>query len=54
MLKAFSSTKDMKKSAGGVQRAVRPPVGPGLNPGGGQRGKAAGSSAYLGFENLLL
>ena len=44
----------MKKSAGGLQSTVNPPVGPGQSPGGGPRGKALGSSAYLGFENLLL
>ena len=51
-LKAFSHTKNMKKSAGGLQSAVSPPVGPGKSPGGGLRGDALGSSAYLGFENF--
>ena len=44
----------MKKSAGGLQRAVSLPIGPGQSPGGGLRGKAPGSAMYLGFENLLL
>ena len=52
--KAFSHAEDMMKSAGSLQSAVSPPVGPGQSPGGGPRGKAPGSSAYLGFENLLL
>ena len=39
----------MKKSAGGLQSTVSPAVGPGQNLGGGTRGKAPGSSAYLGF-----
>ena len=52
--KAFSHAKNMKESEGGLQNTVRPPVGPGQNLGGGPRGKAPGSSAYLGFENLIL
>ena len=45
----------MKKSAGGLQSSVSPPVGPGQSPdGGGPGGKALGSSVYLGFENLSL
>ena len=44
----------MKKSAGGVQNAVSLPVCPRKSTGGGPRGKAPGSSAYLGFENLSL
>ena len=43
----------MKKSAGGLQSAISPPIVTGQNPGGGPRGKALGSSAYFGFENLL-
>ena len=52
-LKAFSHAEEMK-SAGDLQSAVSLPVGPGQSPGRGQRGKTLGSSAYLGFENLLL
>ena len=52
--KAFSHAEDMKKSAGALQSTASPPVGPGQSPDGGPRGKAPGSSAYLGFENLLL
>ena len=43
----------MKKSAGDLQSAVSPPVGPGQSPGGGLRGEAPERSTYLGFENLL-
>ena len=53
-LKAFSCAKDMKKSVGGLQRAVSLPVGPRQSSGGGTRGETPGNSAYLGFENLLL
>ena len=35
-----SHAKGMKKSAGALQSVVRPPVGPGQSPGGGQRNKA--------------
>ena len=52
--KGFSHAEEMKKSAGGLQSAVRPPVGPGQSSGGGQRGEAPGRSAHLCFENLLL
>ena len=48
-LKAFSYAEDMKKSAGGLQSAVSPPVGPGQSPGRGPRGEAPGISVYLGF-----
>ena len=44
----------MKKSAGDLQSAVSPPVGPGQSPGGGPNGEPPGSSASMGFENLLL
>ena len=44
----------MKKSTGGLQSAVSPPVDPGQSPGEGPRGEAPGSSVYLGFEHLLL
>ena len=44
----------MKRPTGGLQSAIRPPVGPGQSPGGRPRGEALGSSVYLGFENLLL
>ena len=54
MSKAFSHAEGTKKSAGGLQSAISPPVGPGQSPDGGSRGEAPGSSAYLGFENLLL
>ena len=52
--KAFSLAEDMNKSAGGLQSAVSPLVGPGQSHGGGPRDEAVGSSAYLGFENPLL
>ena len=51
---AFSHDEDMKKSAGGLESTVSPPVDPGQSLGGGPRGEAPGSSAYLGFENLIL
>ena len=53
-LKAFSHAEDMKKSTGGLQSAVNPPVSQGQSPGGGPRGKALRGSVYLGLENLLL
>ena len=46
--------EDKKKSAGGLQSAVSPPVGLGQNPSGGPRGKALGRSAYMGFEKSLI
>ena len=52
--KAFSHAEDMKKSAEGLHSAVSLPIGPGQSPGGGSRDEAPGSSAYFGFENLLL
>ena len=52
--KAFSHAEDMKKSAEGLQSTVSPPVGPGQSPGGRPTDETPGSSAYLGFENLLL
>ena len=42
------------KSAGGLQSAISPQIGPGQSPGGGPRDKAPESSTYLDFENLLL
>ena len=39
----------MKKSTGGLQSAVSPPVRPGQSLGGEPRGKPPRSSAYLGF-----
>ena len=54
MLKVFSHAKDMKKSSGGLESAVSPPVGPGQSPGGEPSSEAPRSSAYLGFENLLI
>ena len=50
--KAFSYAKDMKKSAGGLQGTVSPPVDP-AGGRGAARGETPGSSVYLGFENLL-
>ena len=44
----------MKKSAGGLQSAVSPPVGPGQSPDWGPRCKALEYLAYMGFEYLLL
>ena len=50
----FPHAEDMKKSAGGLQSTVSPPIGPEQSPGGGPRGEAPRSAAYLGFQNLLL
>ena len=52
--KVFSHAEDTKKSEGGLQNTVSPPAGLGQSLGGGPRGEAQGSSAYLTFENLLL
>ena len=54
MPKAFSHAKSTKNSAGGLHSAISPPIGPGQSPGWGPRGEATGSSAYFGFENILL
>ena len=37
-----------------VCRALSPPAGPGKSPSNRPRGKAPGSSGYLGFGNILL
>ena len=50
----FLRAEGLKKSAGGLQSTVSPPVGPRQSPGGIPRGEVPGSSKYLGFENLLL
>ena len=54
MSKALSHAEDIKKSVGGLESSVSPPVGPGQSPDGELRADAPGSSVYLGFENLLL
>ena len=52
--KAFSHAEDMKNSAEGLHSAVNLPIGPWHSRGGGPRDEAPGSSAYFGFESLLL
>ena len=49
--KAFSHPKESGRWS---TKHFKPPIGPGQSPGWGPRSKAPGSSAYLGFENLLL
>ena len=39
----------MKKSAGGLQSAVNPPVGPGQSPGGGAKRRGTGKLSAFGL-----
>ena len=49
----FISAKRLPNAAGGLGDAASPPAGPGLSPGWGQEGKAAGKFRVFSSKNSL-